>query len=107
MEGAGSGYDSYHYGDINCIPLPAPELMVYLGKGIEFFSGVCLIAGLFTRVASLLMAFDMRFICFKIGNGKLYDEDQHPFLFALLAAIFFFTGPVRCGLDLIVFNMGK
>lgn len=84
--------------------LPAPEVMVYLGKGIEFVAGVCLIFGFFTRVASLLMAVDMLFICFKIGNGKFYYEDQHPFLFALLATIFFFTGPVKWGLDFLLFK---
>jgi len=87
--------------------LPAPEVMVYIGKGIEFFSGVCLVVGLFTRVASLLMAIDMLFICFKIGNGRFYYEDQHSFLFALVALIFFFTGPVKWGLDFILFKKAK
>ena len=87
--------------------LPAPEVMVYLGKGIEFFAGVCLAIGLFTRVAALFMAINMLFICFKIAGGKFYYEDQHPFLFALLALIFFFAGPVKWGLDFIVFKKQK
>ena len=87
--------------------LPAPQLMVYLGKGIEFFSGACLFVGLFTRVAALFMMVDMLFICFKIGNGRFYYEDQHPFLFALIALIFFFTGPVKWGLDFIIFKKNK
>jgi len=82
--------------------LPAPEVMVYLGKGIEFFAGVCLALGLFTRIAALFMAIDMFFICFKIGNGRFYYEDQHPFLFALIALIFFFAGPVKWGLDFLI-----
>jgi len=87
--------------------LPAPGLMIYLGKGIEFFSGVCLIVGMFTRIAALLMAVDMFFICFKIGNGRFYYEDGYPFLFALLALIFFFTGPVKWGLDFLLFKGRK
>jgi len=87
--------------------LPAPELMIYLGKSIEFFSGVCLVFGLFTRLAALLMAADMLFICFKIGNGRFYYEDGYPFLFAVLALIFFFTGPVKWGLDFIIFKKEK
>jgi putative oxidoreductase len=87
--------------------LPAPELMVYVGKGIEFFAGVCLAVGLFTRIASLFMVIDMLFICFKIGNGRFYYEDQHPFLFALIALIFFFTGPVKWALDFSIFKKTK
>jgi len=73
--------------------LPAPTLLVYLGKGTELISGLLLTFGLFTRLATLAMAADMLFICFYIGHGKFYYEDQHPFLFALLALVFFFTGP--------------
>ena len=84
--------------------LPTPELMVYIGKGIEFVTGICFVLGLFTRVAAVLMVTDMLFICFKIGSGKFYYEDQHPFLFALIALVFFFTGPVKWSLDMLWFG---
>jgi len=73
--------------------LPAPAALVYLGKGAELVSGLLLAFGVFTRIATLVMAADMLFICFYIGHGKFYYEDQHPFLFALLALVFFFAGP--------------
>lgn len=79
--------------------LPYPLLMAYIGKGLEFVTGIFLTIGLFTRIAALFMFINMIFICFKIGNGKFYYEDQHPFIFALLALVFFFTGPVKFGLD--------
>jgi len=79
--------------------IPSPLLMVYLGKGVELLTGICLTVGLFTRIAALFMFIDMIFICFKVGNGKFWYEDQHPFIFALLALVFFFTGPVKFGLD--------
>jgi putative oxidoreductase len=79
--------------------LPVPEAMVYIGKGLEFITGICFVLGLFTRIAALFMAIDMLFICFKVGGGKFYYEDQHPFLFAMIALIFFFTGPVKWSLD--------
>jgi putative oxidoreductase len=87
--------------------LPAPEPMVYLGKGIELIAGICLVVGLFTRVAALFMAIDMLFICFKIGNGRFYYEDGYPFLFAILALVFFFVGPVKWGLDFALFKKEK
>ena len=79
--------------------LPSPLLMVYIGKGLELITGLCLTIGLFTRIAALFMFIDMLFICFKVAGGKFWYEDQHPFLFAMLALVFFFTGPVKFGLD--------
>lgn len=87
--------------------MPAPEAMVYLGKGIEFFAGLCLVVGLFTHLAALFMAINMLFICFKIGNGRFFYEDGYPFLFAVLASFFFFAGPVRWGLDFLIFKKEK
>ena len=87
--------------------LPSPLFLLYFGKGLELVTGICLFAGLFTRVAALFMSIDMIFICFKVGNGKFYYEDQHPFLFALLALVFFFTGPVKFGLDNYFFKRRK
>jgi putative oxidoreductase len=84
--------------------LPAPETMVYLGKSLELITGICFVFGLFTRIAALFMAIDMLFICFKIGGGKFYYEDQHPFLFAMIAMVFFFTGPVKWSLDKVWFG---
>lgn len=79
--------------------LPAPEVMVYLGKGLELVTGICFTIGFLTRISAIFMAIDMLFICFVVGNGKFYYEDQHPFLFAVIAMIFFFTGPVRWSVD--------
>ncbi len=84
--------------------LPAPETMLYIGKGLEFLTGLCFVLGVFTRIAALFMAIDMLFICFKVGGGKFYYEDQHPFLFAMLALVFVFTGPVKWSLDKLWFN---
>ena len=84
--------------------LPAPETMLYIGKGLEFVTGLCFVLGLFTRIAAIIMAIDMLFICFKVGGGKFYYQDQHPFLFAMIALVFLFTGPVKWSLDKRLFN---
>ena len=87
--------------------LPSPLFMMYLSKGLELATGICLAVGLFTRLSALLMFVEMIFICFKVGGGKFYYEDQHPFLFAMLALVFFFTGPVKWGLDFVLFKQQK
>ena len=83
--------------------MPVPIVLVYLGKSLELASGILLALGLFTRVAALIMAINMLFICFKVGNGRFYYEDQHPFIFAMLAMVFFFTGPVKWSIDQLIF----
>ena len=84
--------------------LPSPKTMVYIGKGLELVAGICLAIGLFTRLAALFIFVDMMFICFYVANGRFYYEDQHPFLFGVLALVFFFTGPVKFGLDNYLFK---
>jgi putative oxidoreductase len=87
--------------------LPSPKTMVYIGKGLELVAGICLAIGLFTRVAAQFIFFNMMFICFKVAGGRFYYEDQHPFLFGVLALVFFFTGPVKIGLDYYLFKEKK
>ena len=84
--------------------LPQPLLMAYFGKGLELITGILLTVGLLTRMAALFMAIIMLFVCFKIGNGRFYYEDQHPFVFAMLAIVFFFTGPVKWSVDHLIFK---
>ncbi|MDO9375988.1 MAG: DoxX family protein [Ferruginibacter sp.] len=87
--------------------LPSPLLMVYFGKGIELVTGVLLTIGLLTRTVALIMAINMFVICFRVGTGKFYYEDQHPFLFGLLGLVFFFTGPVCWSLDQVIFKKAR
>jgi putative oxidoreductase len=46
----------------------------------------------------------MTFIAFFIGHGRIHMEDQHPFLFVLLALVFVFTGPGKWSLDSLLFG---
>lgn len=80
------------------------KLLVYAGKGAELVAGIFFILGLFTRLASLFTIGTMCYIAFFLGNGIIWNNDQHPFLFVLLALIFFFTGPGRYSLDHYLFK---
>ena len=86
------------------IKFPAPALLAYLGKGIELVSGVLIMLGLFTRLAIIPLAITMAIISFGLGKGRIFMEDQHPFLFILLAFVFFFTGPGKWSLDYLLFE---
>jgi len=73
--------------------------LAYLGKGAEFVGGVMLTIGFMTRIACVILAGTMLFVAFVLGHGKIWYEDQYPFLFVLLAIIFFFAGPGSWSVD--------
>ena len=83
---------------IKALPFP-PAFSAYAGKGAELVTGLCLTFGFLTRIGALVMFLNMTFITFFMGEGRFYYQDQHPFLFAVIAAIFFFTGPVKWSVD--------
>lgn len=78
---------------------PSATFMVYLGKGAELVAGIMLAVGCFTRVAAIILICTMLFISFFVGNGKVWYEDQHPFLFVLLGLVFFFVGSGKYSVD--------
>ena len=80
------------------------KLLVYGGKAAELIAGILFVLGLFTRLAVLVTAGTMIYIAFFVGNGIIWNNDQHPFLFVLLAAVFFFTGPGSFSLDHFLFK---
>ena len=83
---------------------PSASVLVYTGKSSELLSGLLLLLGLFTRIGSLLAMATMSYITFFVGNGKFWYEDQHPFLFALFALLFLFTGPGTWSIDGLIFE---
>ena len=64
--------------------------MSKFGKACELVAGILIMLGLITRIGALIMAGAMSFISFGIGEGRVYMEEQHPFMFVLFAFIFFF-----------------
>ena len=82
----------------------SPTFMVYLGKGSELLAGLLLTVGLLTRVACLIIIGTMLYITFFVGHGKFWYEDQHPFLFVLLALVFFFIGPSKWSMDALLWR---
>lgn len=74
------------------------------GKTCELVAGILLTTGLGTRIGALIMAGAMSFITFGIGDGRVYMEEQHPFMFVLFALIFFFDGGKKWSLDNLIFR---
>lgn len=83
----------------NVIKFPAPYFMAYMAKGTEFFGGLCLALGLFTRLASLMLATTMFIATFIANNGKFWSDAEVSFMYMLLFLTFFFAGPGKWSLD--------
>ncbi|MEI9917405.1 MAG: DoxX family protein [Bacteroidota bacterium] len=93
----------FDWPQMKALPFP-PAFSAYAGKGLEFVTGLLLTFGFLTRIGALLMFLNMIFITFFVGEGRFYYQDQHPFLFAIIGAIFFFTGPVKWSVDQKIFK---
>jgi putative oxidoreductase len=83
----------------------SPAAWAYAGKIGEMLAGIGFALGLFTRLASIAAISAFTGIIFILGDkGKIFEGDQYPFLFILLAFIFFFTGPGAIALDNLFFR---
>jgi putative oxidoreductase len=80
------------------------KTMVYAGKASEFISGILLVLGLFTRIAALLVIGTLSYISFFLGNGEIWMDAQHPFLFVLFGVVFLFVGGGKLSLDNLIFK---
>src|SRR6476620_1259793 len=71
-----------------------PAAWAYAGKISELLIGISYVTGLATRLASIACILIFVSIIFILGDqGNVFEGDQHPFLFILLALVFFATGP--------------
>jgi len=87
--------------------IPFPALNAHFVSGLEFFGGILLIVGLFSRPISLLLTGSM-FVAYWTADHeallsifsnpeKFYGADPYTFLFAALLILIF--GPGRISLD--------
>lgn len=77
-----------------------PAAWAYAGKISELLAGLAYVPGLFTRLASIGIILTFALIIFLLGGkGKIFQSDQHPFLFILIALVFIAAGPGAWSLD--------
>ena len=72
--------------------LPQPYWVAFMGKAAELVAGLMLMIGFKTTWAAALLVGTMLFITFYLGHGKVWYEDQYPFLFALFGLQYMFLG---------------
>ena len=79
--------------------MSSPLYMIYVGKAAELIAGIMLALGFLTRLASVVLILTMLYVSLFVGKGRIWYEDQHPFMFVLLGLVFFFLGPGRFSVD--------
>lgn len=90
--------------------IPFPALNAHFVSGLEFFGGILLILGLFSRPISFLLTCSM-FVAYWTADrealisifsnpGKFYGADPYTFLFAAVLILIF--GPGKLSLDTLI-----
>jgi uncharacterized membrane protein YphA (DoxX/SURF4 family) len=87
------------------VPFPFPVFMAYLAKTIEFFGGILVCIGLFTRVASSLIGCTMLVATFTANKGALFEMyGALTFSLVCLSLWLLIFGPGRWSLDYYIFD---
>jgi putative oxidoreductase len=85
------------------LSMPMPMLMAYLAKGSEFFGGVLLVLGLFTRFACIPLFIAMAVAAFATHEGKIFSEAEPAFMYLVLFCAIFLAGSGKWSLDNLLF----
>jgi putative oxidoreductase len=79
---------------------PFPLFMAFLAKGAEFFGGILVLLGLFTRVGASLIAFTMLVATLTANLGKNFEVDGTITIpYCLFAVIFIYWGGGKFAID--------
>jgi len=84
-----------------------PSFMVYVAGVMELFGGALLVAGLFTRVAGILLAGEMAIAMWTAHLGKgvyAVGEYQFPLVLALATFVLATTGAGIISLDYAIYR---
>jgi putative oxidoreductase len=88
-----------------------PGYFVYIAGAVEFFGGIVLIIGLFTRVAGLLLAGEMVIAVWRVhlpqGPVTMVKNYEFPLLLAVAAFTLACVGAGLMSLDQAIFGGGR
>jgi putative oxidoreductase len=90
--------------DVN---FPLPQVMAYVGKWAELVGGILLAFGFLTRFDCFILIINMAVITFVMGEGKVFGNEQHSFLFLLLFVVFLIQGGGKWSVDYVLFKNGN
>lgn len=89
-------------GSLAGLGIPFPQMSAYLAAGSEFFGGILLILGLFTRVAALFLLVTMGVAIFKVHwSGGFFAPAgiEYPFVISGGLLLLLIEGAGCCSMD--------
>jgi putative oxidoreductase len=86
---------------------PKPLFMAYLRTIAEFFGGVMLVLGLFTRLGALLIMITMLVAGFTAGKLQLFGIGEMDFAYAAVMLTLFLAGPSKFSVDFLMLKKLK
>jgi uncharacterized membrane protein YphA (DoxX/SURF4 family) len=89
---------------LNGYHVPFPLLSAYISKTFEFFGGLCLAAGLFTRIACFFMIINIAVATFVTQKSDLFGDAIHTFLLLIICTVIFFSELDKLTLDRIIWS---
>lgn len=79
---------------------PSPAAWAYAGKIAELVAGIGFLLGFLFRWACVIGGAAFLGIIFLLGDkGKIFQGDQHPFLFVLFCVLYWFLGAGKWSVD--------
>jgi putative oxidoreductase len=90
------GFASYLKNDLH---FPVPLFMAYLRTSGEFFGGIMLLLGLFTRAGAFLIMVTMLVATFTAAKGEIFGEGEITFLYAIACLVLIFIGAGKYSFD--------
>lgn len=84
----------------NKMPFPLPLIIAFEARAAEFFGGVLVFFGLFTRLGALLVAFTLLILTLAVNTAKYQGfDDTATVSFSLFAVVFMYWGGGRYSID--------
>lgn len=71
---------------------PYPLLMAYLRTSIEFFGGLMLVLGIYTRIAAILIMLTMLVATFTAGKGDIFGDAELNIIYVGFCITIFLMG---------------
>jgi putative oxidoreductase len=65
----------------------------------EFFCGMFIILGLFTRLTIIPLLISMSVVLFKVDHGNIFGKDEHAVFFLASFIVIFLCGPGKASAD--------
>lgn len=90
------GFAGYLSNDLH---FPYPTLMAYLRTGSEFFGGIMILLGLFTRIGSFLIMITMLVAAFTAGKGDIMGEAEMTIVYAIFCLTIILFGSGKFSLE--------